>query len=157
MLAKVAIDYFLKVPGIPGESVKAKHKDEIDVIGFSFGARTSLAAITDLEDLVVLAPTSKASPLLWLACVSAKRLDTVVLTGRRTEGKSRVDFFKITLTGVMIASYEAEGGDDEPSLDQVAFRYHKIELAYTPVDANGMPQSPIRADWHRNRIPGDFE
>ena len=33
----MAVDYFLKVEGIPGESLDAKHKDEIDVLGFSWG------------------------------------------------------------------------------------------------------------------------
>ena len=33
----MAVDYFLKVEGIPGESLDAKHKDEIDVLGFNWG------------------------------------------------------------------------------------------------------------------------
>ena len=33
----MAVDYFLKVDGIPGESVDAKHKGEIDVLAFSWG------------------------------------------------------------------------------------------------------------------------
>ena len=31
------VDYFLKLDGIPGESVDSKHKDEIDIMSFSFG------------------------------------------------------------------------------------------------------------------------
>ena len=31
------VDYFLKIDGIPGESGDAKHKDEIQVLSFSFG------------------------------------------------------------------------------------------------------------------------
>ncbi|MGH2698518.1 MAG: type VI secretion system tube protein Hcp [Actinomycetota bacterium] len=30
-----AVDYFLKIDGIPGESQDAKHKDEIDVNAWS--------------------------------------------------------------------------------------------------------------------------
>jgi type VI secretion system secreted protein Hcp len=33
----MAVDYFLKVEGIPGESLDARHKDEIDVLGFDWG------------------------------------------------------------------------------------------------------------------------
>ena len=33
----MAVDYFLKVEGIPGERLDAKHKDEIDVLGFNWG------------------------------------------------------------------------------------------------------------------------
>jgi len=30
-------DYFLKLDGIPGESTDAKHKDEIELVSFSWG------------------------------------------------------------------------------------------------------------------------
>ena len=33
----MALDYFLKLDGIPGESVDAKHKGEIDVLSWSWG------------------------------------------------------------------------------------------------------------------------
>jgi type VI secretion system secreted protein Hcp len=32
-----AFDYFLKIDGIPGESTDSKHKDEIDVLSWSWG------------------------------------------------------------------------------------------------------------------------
>ena len=32
-----AIDYFLKLDGITGESADSKHKGEIEVLSFSFG------------------------------------------------------------------------------------------------------------------------
>ena len=32
-----AFDYFLRLDGIPGESVDAKHKGEIDVLSWSWG------------------------------------------------------------------------------------------------------------------------
>jgi type VI secretion system secreted protein Hcp len=155
---EVAVDYFLNLPGIPGESADAKHKDEIDVVGFGFGASMGkkpgiVAGLAALDELMVLAPTSKASPLLWLACASGQHLQTAVLTCRRTAVKTQVNFLKITLTDVTITSYEVEADDDEPPLDQITLGYWKIELVYTPVDSSGKPQAPVRADWHVNKIP----
>jgi len=34
----MATDYFLKLDGIKGESKDSKHKDEIDLLSFSWGA-----------------------------------------------------------------------------------------------------------------------
>jgi type VI secretion system secreted protein Hcp len=152
----MAVDYFLKVDEIAGESADAKHKGEIDVLGFNFGVSSETASSGGggggagkavLDDLVVLAPTSKASPLLWLACASGQHLKTAVLTCRRTAVKTQVDFLKITLTEVTITSYEADGAEEERPLDQVALNYGKIELAYTPVDSTGKPQPAVRAGW----------
>ena len=33
----VAVDYFLKIDGVPGESADAKHKGEIQLDSFSWG------------------------------------------------------------------------------------------------------------------------
>ena len=45
----MAVDYFLKVDGIPGESADAKHKDEIDVLAFSWGVSQTEAASSQIE------------------------------------------------------------------------------------------------------------
>jgi type VI secretion system secreted protein Hcp len=152
----MAVDYFLKVDGIPGESADAKHKGEIDVLGFGFGSSNESGSPTGggggagkavFDDLVVLAPTSKASPLLWLACASGQHLKKAVLTCRRTAAKMQAEFLKVTLTDVMITSYETDAADEERPLDQVAMGYGKIELAYTPVDSAGKLQPVVKAGW----------
>jgi type VI secretion system secreted protein Hcp len=152
----MAVDYFLKVDGIPGESADAKHKGEIDVLGFGFGSSNESGSPTGggggagkavFDDLVVLAPTSKASPLLWLACASGQHLKKAVLTCRRTAVKTQAEFLKVTLTDGMITSYEADAADEERPLDQVALGYGKIELAYTPVDSTGKLQPVVKAGW----------
>ena len=151
------VDYFLKVDGIPGESSDAKHKGEIEVVGFGFGSSNEAGPPTGgggggagkavFDDLVVLAPTSKASPLLWLACASGQHLKKAVLACRRTPVKTQAEFLKVTLTDVTITSYEADAADEERPLDQVALGYGTIELAYTPVDSTGKPQPVVKAGW----------
>jgi len=85
----MAVDYFLKLDGIPGESTDAKHKDEIDTLAFSWGVSQSGssgpgggggAGKAVFEDLLVVARTSKASPKLLLACASGQHIKTAVLT-----------------------------------------------------------------------------
>lgn len=150
----MAVDYFLKVDGIPGESQDAKHKGEIDVLAFSWGVSQAKAPSGGgggagkavFDDLLVVARTSKASPLLWLACASGKHVKSAVLTCRRA-GKSPVEFLKITLSDVVVSSYELDGSDEEPPLDQIGLAYAKIETQYTPVDATGKSQPPAKAAW----------
>jgi type VI secretion system secreted protein Hcp len=151
----MAVDYFLKVDGVPGESADAKHKGEIDVLAVSWGVSQTGspakgggvgAGKAVFDDLLVVARTSKASPALWLACAQGKHIKTAVLTCRRA-GKAPVEFLKITLSDVLVASYELDGSDEEPPLDQVALAYGKIETAYTPVDATGKLQTPVKAAW----------
>ncbi|HXV96397.1 MAG TPA: type VI secretion system tube protein Hcp [Gaiellaceae bacterium] len=150
----MAVDTFLKIDGIPGESRDARHKGEVEVLAFSWGVSQAGAAASggggtgkaSFDELLVVAATSKASPLLWLACASGKHVKSAVLTCRRA-GKAPVDFLKITLTEVLVSSYELDGSDEEPPLDQIGLTYAKIETQYTPVDAAGKAQAPVKAGW----------
>lgn len=148
-------DYFLKVDGIPGESADAKHKDEIDVLAFSWGLSQAGAEATGsggasgkavFDDLIVVARTSKASPQLWLACANGTHIKSAVLTCRR-RGKAAVEFLTIQLTDVVIASYEVDGSEEESPVEQISLSYGRIETKYTPVDQTGKLQSPIATGW----------
>jgi type VI secretion system secreted protein Hcp len=151
----MAVDYFLKLDGVPGESVDAKHKGEIDVVAFSWGVSQAGSAAPGggggagkaiFDDLLVVARTSKASPKLWLACANGQHLKTAVLTCRKA-GKTPVEFLKITLSDVTITSYEIDGSDEELPLDQVALGFAKVETVYTAVDATGKAQPPVKTGW----------
>lgn len=151
----MAVDYFLKVDGILGESKDAKHKDEIDVLAFSWGVSQTGspapgpgggAGKAVFDDLLVVARTSKASPQLWLACASGKHIASAVLTCRKS-GQTPQEFLKITLSDVLVASYEIDGSDDDPPLDQVALAFAKVEMAYIQFDATGKALPPVKAVW----------
>jgi type VI secretion system secreted protein Hcp len=151
----MAVDYFLKLDGIPGESADAKHKGEIDVLAFSWGVSQAgpsgrgvgvSAGKAIFEDLLVVARTSKASPKLWQACATGQHLKMAVLTCRKA-GKTPLEFLKITLTDVTITSYEIDSSDEELPLDQVALAFAKVETEFISVDSKGKAQPPVTTGW----------
>lgn len=153
----MAVDYFLELDGIPGESTDAKHKGEIDVLAFSWGVsqagsaprggRGGGAGKALFEDLLVVARTSKASPKLWQACATGEHLKSAVLTCRKGSGKGRIEFLKVTLTEVTITSYEVDGSDEELPLDQIALAFGTVETEFVSVDATGKTQPVVTAGW----------
>ena len=149
------VDYFLQVDGIPGESADAKHRNEIEVLAFSWGVSQTGTPSSGggggsgkavFDDLLVVARSSKASPLLWLACASGTHIKSAVLTCRRGS-KAALEFLTITLSDVVVASYELDSSDDGPPLDQIGLAYVKIETQYTPVDPAGKALPPVKAGW----------
>lgn len=151
----MAVDYFLKLDGIPGESTDATHKGEIDVLAFSWGVSQAgssgrgvgvSAGKAIFEDLLVVARTSKASPKLWQACATGQHLKTAVLVCRKA-GKTPLEFLKITLTDVTITSYEIDSSDEELPLDQVALAFAKVETEFVSVDPKGKAQPPVTTGW----------
>ncbi|MDP1804754.1 MAG: type VI secretion system tube protein Hcp, partial [Acidimicrobiales bacterium] len=90
----MAVDMFLKLDGINGESRDSKHKGEIEIESFSWGASNSGSAAHaggagggagkgSMQDVSFVTRGSKASPQLFLAGASGQHLRSGLRTGRR--------------------------------------------------------------------------
>jgi len=153
----VAFDAFLKIDGVQGESTDAKHKDEIQVLSFSFGVSQAGGAPTgggggagkaSLTDLHFVARTQKSSPRLFVACAAGEHFTNAVLTLRKAGGKQQ-DYLTLTLREVRVTSFQESGsaeGDDVP-VDQIALGYGKIEIEYRPQDPKGALGPPVKGGW----------
>src|SRR5918994_158291 len=152
-----AVDYFLKIDGIQGESLDSKHKGEIQLESFSWG-ETNLgtapsaggggAGKVQMQDLHFVMQINKASPKLMLACASGKHIKQAVLTARKA-GKAQQEFLVFKFTDVLVSSYQTGGSQHAEVLpmDQVSFNFARIELEYRPQKADGSLDAPIKAGW----------
>jgi type VI secretion system secreted protein Hcp len=138
----VAVDYFLKIEGIEGESKDAKHKNEIELESFSWGETK-----VSMQDLVVMTRTSKASPQLLLACASGQHFKSATLTVRKA-GKDQQEFLVYKLSDVRVSSYQTGGsaGSDSPN-DSAALNFAKIEVEYRAQSATGKLEPPVKSGW----------
>jgi type VI secretion system secreted protein Hcp len=152
-----AFDYFLKLDGIPGESVDAKHKGEIDVLSWSWGESQAIAPSpgggggtgkVSMTDLHVSANLSKASPELLLACAAGTHIKSAVLTGRKG-GKAQAEFLTFSLADVLVSGYQTGGATAEAPLDSISLNFSKIEMTYREQTAKGSLGPPIRVGWDR--------
>jgi type VI secretion system secreted protein Hcp len=145
--------YFLNIDGIVGESKDVKHKDEIDVESWSWGEtyqgspRTGGgggAGKVSMQDVLFTTKLSKASPRLLLACASGEHFKTALLSASRGSGSKRVEYLKITLSDVIVSSYQTSASAaDRPPVDQVSLNFAKIEVEY--------PEGNIKAGWDITR------
>ena len=88
----MAVDYFLKIKGIEGESFDAKHKNEIDVLSWSWGETQSGshaagggggAGKVSMQDFSFVMKVNKASPKLLLACANGEHIPEATLVCRK--------------------------------------------------------------------------
>lgn len=145
---------FLKIDGIDGESRDAKHKGEIEIESFSWGASSPPAASpggggaagrVTMQDFTFTTTVTKASPKLFLACVERRRIKTALLTVRRAGGQQQ-DFLKVTMSDVSIASWKQESGAESP-MDNVSMNFGKVQIAYTGQRPDGTPDDTVTATW----------
>ncbi len=66
----MASDIFAKIGDIKGESADSKHKDEIEVLSFSWGVTNS----AKIKPAVAAAPARRLSPIFPSCIASTKRL-----------------------------------------------------------------------------------
>lgn len=154
----MAVDMFLKIDGIEGESHDSKHKGEIDIESFSFGASqtgTSSggggagAGKVNMQDFHFVMKNCKASPKLFLACAGGDHIKSAIFVCRKA-GKEQQEFLKITMSDVLISSYQTGGshGGNEVPVDQISFNFTKIETEYKEQKADGTLSGVVKAGWN---------
>jgi type VI secretion system secreted protein Hcp len=141
----MALNAYLKIDGVLGESQDERHKGEIDVLSFSWGASQAGAVAhgsgggagkVSMQDFQFTMKVNKASPVLMRACASGEHLPRAVLTCRKAGGVppatdvsvlsqsyeiAPIDrlpadgFLKFTLSDILVSSYEVRAGA-EPHL-----------------------------------------
>jgi len=147
-----AVDYFLKIDGIPGESTDSKHKNEIDVESWSFGQTNSGshaygggggAGKVAMHDFNFSMKVNKASPKHFLACATGQHIKEALLTCRKA-GKDQQEYLKIKFSDLLISSHQLGGsaGDVVP-VEQVSFNFAKIEFNYAPQKPDGTLDAPV--------------
>ena len=152
----MAVDMFLKLDGINGESRDSKHKGEIEIESFSWGASNSGSAAhgggagagkVSMQDFSFVTRVSKASPQLFLACASGEHIRSALLTVRRS-GDRAEEFLKVTMSDVLVSSWKQEGsaGDEVPT-DQVSMNFSKIRVDYAEQSPSGALGETTSAGW----------
>ena len=112
-----AVDYFLKLDGIEGESQDDKHKGDIDVESWSWGESQSGthsggggggAGKVQMQDFHFVMKVNKSSPKLLLACATGDHIKKAVLVCRKA-GKTQQEFLKITMSDLLVSSFQTGG------------------------------------------------
>ena len=173
----MAFDAFLKLDGIKGESRDQKHKDEIELVSFSwgetnagvrFGGGGGGAGRVTFQDFHFTHRVDKATPLLVFACASGQHIANATLTCRRPsaqggEGAAAAaaavpapgpgEFLIYQMTNVLITSFADAGvsADEDRPIESISFNFQALQIEYTPQNADGASGSPITRGWDVRR------
>ena len=168
--AQAAFDVFLNVKDIPGECTDDKHKDWISVLSFSHGiAQTATTpqcpggsvcsgdiSTGKLGDFTIVKQVDKASTKLSLAAAKGTLIPEVKLELCHATG-DKSKYMEYLLTDVVVVSVRVNGqtaGSESLPLEEVSFRYGKIDWTYTEYDNKGKKKGDIKANWDVNLKKG---
>jgi type VI secretion system secreted protein Hcp len=155
--AEAAVDYFLEVNGVPGESQDAKFAKSIDVEAYSWGASANgdrKASKVNLQAMSISKRVDVASPALFQRLVQGTTIPSVELVARKA-GETQLVFLRYCLQDVQVTSIQQSGsGGADSSQENVTFAYGAFSQQYTPQDAKGSGGPSVFAGW--NATTGDL-
>ena len=160
----MAVDYFLKLDGIQGESQDKTHKNEIEIESFSWGATQTGTAShgggmgagrVSVQDFNFVMQVNKASPKLFLACAQGEHIKNAILVCRKA-GKEQQEYLKVTFTDLLVSSYQTggAGGGGATPIDQISLNFSKMEMEYKEQKADGSLGGAIKAHYDMKTVSG---
>lgn len=150
----MAVDYFLKIDGIEGESQDHKHAKEIQVISWSWGATQTGtmsagggggAGKVNFQDLVFVHHVDKASPKLALACWGGDHIKKATLVARKA-GKEQQEFMTVTLEDLLVSSIANSGATEVPT-ETVSLNFTIANLEYKQQKQDGTLDAAVKVGW----------
>jgi type VI secretion system secreted protein Hcp len=139
----MAADIFAKLGDIKGESLDDKHKDEIEVLSWSWGVTNAIAFAgtgaaqgrASFRDLSFTHKIDKASPVLMQACATGVHLKEGTITHRKA-GKGHQDYLVIKMNDVIITALTDSDTESE-SAETVSLAFAKVNVEYKPQKPDG--------------------
>lgn len=149
---------FLKIDGIDGEAADEAHRDEIEVLGWSWGLQNSGTTHTatgggagkaSVSDLKITKKTDRSSPRLALRTASGMHVPSAQLTAYRPDRNGEpVAYLVFQMEDVIITSYSMEGSVSEDARETVSLNFARFEYTYTPPSgSDGSSGTPVSIGW----------
>lgn len=155
----MAIDAYLQIEGIKGESSDEKHKNWIEVakvIGSVHQPRASTVSTAggmtssraSLSDIMLEKLADLSSPLLRQHCAMGKTIPKAVFEFMRADGDGKpICYERMTLTNVMISNVTYDSGAGGTMKEIVHLAYSRINWEHVKQSIRGGAEGSTLGGW----------
>lgn len=155
----MAADIFLKLSKTEGESTDDKHKNEIQIMSFSWGASNPVSSTfgtgmsvgkATLSDVSFTKTMDKSSSVMFKHMCTGTHLDEALFTFRKSgdADTGNLEYLKIKLTDVMVSGVTfADHGGSDLGMESWSMTYVAVSFEYKPVDNKGKLGTAVTAGW----------
>lgn len=153
----MAVDMFLDLDGVKGESIDKKYKDKIDILGWQWslantgtfhqgaGGGAGKATFTDIS---ISKYVDAASPNIMLYCANGKHFAKGKIVVRKAGGDSALEYLTVELESVLVTSYNVGGGGGQERLvENVSLNFAKVKVEYASQTKDGGKGTPQAFAW----------
>jgi len=153
----MAVDMFIKIGDIKGEARDKVHKEEIDVLAWSWGMSNNGSAHigggagsgkVNVQDLSLTKYIDKASCDLMLACCNGKHFNKATLVVRKA-GEQPVEYLTIKMEDVLVSAVSTGGSGGEDRLtENVTLNFAEFKVIYTTQKNDGSAGPKVDFAWN---------
>ena len=162
----MAIDVYLHIDGIKGESADDRHKDWIECKSVSWAVQQPRSATSSTggghtaercehHDVVITKLADLASPILLQTCSAGRTIPRAKLEFMRADAQGeRVKYFEIELDNVLIGAVSPSVSEGDILTEEVGFKFSKVRWKYTQQRISGGMGGNTSGGWDlaSNRI-----
>lgn len=139
----MALDVYLQIDGIKGESTDSAHQGWIEVGSAHWGVTQPRSATASTggghtaercehRTLSLSKLADMASPILMQTCSMGKTIPKAKLEFMRADGQGKpVKYYEVELENVMIANMDQLVSDGGLLQDEIGLRFSKVKWKYT--------------------------
>jgi len=140
----MAVDFFLKLDGIEGESVDDKFKNQIRILSWSWGASSvssvsgtggSGAGKADLSNFQVMCDFDKATPKFFKSIGEGTHIKTGTMSAVKSGAKGK-PYLKVDFKELFVTSVQMSASSEIPTVS-VSFSYNEIKIDYSQQAEDG--------------------
>jgi type VI secretion system secreted protein Hcp len=155
----MAIDVYLQIDGIKGESADDKHKDWIECKSVNWGVAQPKSATASTggghtaercehKDIVVSKLADLSSPILLQTCAAGKTIPKARIEFMRADGQGeRVKYFEIEIENVLIGAVTPEVEEGDILSESVGLKFSKVKWKYTQQKVAGGAGGNTSGGW----------
>ncbi|MYM36133.1 type VI secretion system tube protein Hcp [Duganella sp. FT94W] len=155
----MAIDVYLYIDGIKGESNDDRHKDWIECKSVSFGVEQPRSATASTggghtaercehRDIVISKLADLASPILLQTCSAGRTIPKARFEFMRADAQGeRVKYYEIEIENVLIGAVSPSVEEGDILTEDVAFKFSKIKWKYTQQKISGGAGGNTSGGW----------
>jgi type VI secretion system secreted protein Hcp len=155
----MAIDVYLQIDGIKGESMDDKHKDWIECTSVNWGVSQPRSATASTggghtaercehQEVMFTKLADLASPILLQTCSAGKTIPKAKLEFMRADGQGeRIKYFEIELENVLIGAIMPAVHEGSIIQEKVGLKFSKIKWKYTQQKVTGGAGGNTSGGW----------
>lgn len=155
----MAIDVYLYIDGIKGESADDRHKDWIECKSVNFGVEQPKSATASTggghtaercehRDIVISKLADLASPILLQTCAAGRTIPKAKFEFMRADAQGeRVKYFEIEIENVLIGAVAPSVDEGDILTEEVGFKFSKVRWKYTQQKISGGAGGNTSGGW----------